>query len=60
MKEFIHSRYEKKKFENNILSVKRITTFNNRFFRIKVYTPNFNHAKYAKVFEKAISGVKIS
>jgi len=40
--------------------VKRITTFNNRFFRIKVYTPNFNHAKYAKVFEKAISGVKIS
>jgi len=34
MKEFIHSRF--KKFKNNILLVKRITKFNDSFFRIKI------------------------
>jgi len=32
---------------------KRITKFNDSFFRIKVYTPNFNHKKFKKVFEKS-------
>jgi len=58
MKEFVHSR--RKKFKDNILSVKRITKFNDSFFRIKVYTPNFNHVKFEELFEKVISGVKIS
>jgi len=58
MKEFIHSRF--KIFKDNILSVKRITKFNDSFFRIKVYTLNFNHEKFEEVFEKTISGVKIS
>ena len=40
--------------------LKRITNFNNNFFKIEVYTPNFNHEKFEKVFEKVISGVKIS
>jgi len=34
------------------LSVKKITKFNDSFFRIKVYTPNFNHEKFEKIFEK--------
>ena len=55
---FIHFRF--KKFKNNILSVKRITKFNDSFFRIKVYTPNFKHEKFKEVFEKVIPGVKIS
>ena len=42
------------------MSVKRITKFNDSFFKIKVYTPNFNHKKFKKVFKKALSGVKIS
>jgi hypothetical protein len=58
MKEFIHSKC--KKFNVNILSVKRITNFSDSFFRIKVYTPNFNLKKIKKVFKKALSGVKIS
>ena len=58
MKEFIHSKC--KKFNDNILSVKRITKFNDSFFRIKVYVPNFNHEKFKIVFENALSGVKIS
>jgi len=58
MKEFIHSKC--KKFNINILSVKRITKFNDSFLRIKVYTPNFNLKKFKKVFKKALSGVKIS
>jgi len=58
MKVFIHSGC--KKFKDNILSVKRITKFNDSFFRIKINTPKFNHPKFEKVFEKAISGVKIS
>ena len=58
MKEFIHSKC--KKFNVNILSVKRITNFNDSFFRIKVYNPNFNLKKFKKVFKKALSGVKIS
>ena len=58
MKEFIQLKC--KKFKNNILSVKRITNFNDSFFRIKIYTPNFNQAKFIKIFEKAISGVNIS
>jgi len=40
--------------------MKRITNFKDNFFRMKVYTPNFNHEKFKKVFEKAILGVKIS
>jgi len=40
--------------------MKRITKFNDSFFRIEVYTPNFNHEKFERVFEKVISGVKIS
>jgi len=59
MKEFIHYKC-KKKFNDNILSVKRNTKFNDSFFRIKVYAPNFNHEKFKKVFENALSGVKIS
>jgi len=55
---------KKKKLKNNILSVKRVTKFNDSFFRIKVYTPNFNQTKFVKVFffkkKKAISKVKIS
>jgi len=59
MKEFIHSKC--KIFNDNILSVKRVTKFNDSFFRIKVYTPNFNLKKFKKkVFKKALSGVKIS
>ena len=58
MKEFIHSKC--KKFNDNILSVKRITKFDDSFFRIKVYTPKFNLKKFKKVFKKALSGVKIS
>ena len=58
MKEFIHSKC--KKFNDNILPVKRITKFNDRFFRIKVCTPNFNVKKFKKVFKKALSGVKFS
>ena len=46
MKEFIH--YKCKKFNNNIMSVKRITKFNDSFFRIKVYTHNFNYKKFKK------------
>jgi len=34
------------------LSVKRITKFNDSFFRIKVYTPNFNHEKNLKKYLK--------
>ena len=49
-----------KKFNDNILSVKRITKFNDSFFRIKVYTSNFNLEKFKEVFENALSGVKIS
>jgi len=49
MKEFIHFKYK-----NNILSLKSITYFNDSFFRMKVYTPNFNQEKFVKVFEKAI------
>ena len=49
-----------KKFNDNILSVKRITKFNDSFFRIKVYTPNFNLKKFKKVFKKVLSEVKIS
>jgi len=49
MKEFIHSKC--KKLKDNILLVKRITKFNDSFFRIKIYTPNFNHEKFEKVFE---------
>jgi len=49
-----------KKFNDSILSVKRITNFNDSFFRIKVYTPNFNHKKFKEVFKNALSGVKIS
>ena len=48
------------KFSDNILSIKRITKFNDSFFRIKVYTPDFNLKKFKKVFKKALSGVKIS
>jgi len=51
MKEFIHSIC--KKFKDNILSVKRITKFSDSFFRIKVYTSNFDHEKFEKVFEKS-------
>jgi len=58
MKEFIHSKC--KKFNDNILSVKRIAKFNDSFFRIKVYPPNFNHDMSKKVFENVLSGVKIS
>jgi len=58
MKEFIYSRF--KKFKKNILSVKKITKFNDSFFRITVFTPNFNHQKFVKVFEKVITVVKIS
>jgi len=54
IKEFIHSIF--KKFKDNILLVKKITKFNDNFFRIKVCTPNFCHEKFEKVFEKAISG----
>jgi len=50
MKKSIHSKC--KKLNDNILSVKRITKFNNSFFRIKVYK------KFKKVFKKALSGVK--
>jgi len=32
--------------------MKRITNLNNSFLRITIYTPNFNLAKFAKVFEK--------
>jgi len=39
---------------------KKLINFSDSFFRIKIYTPNFNQAKFEKVFEKAISGVKIS
>ncbi|KAG4104341.1 hypothetical protein H8356DRAFT_1369605 [Neocallimastix lanati (nom. inval.)] len=42
MKKFTHSRC-KKYFKDNILFVKRITKFNDSYFKIKVYTPNFNH-----------------
>jgi len=38
--------------------MKQTTNFNDSFFRIKVYTPNFNHPKFAKVFEKEILEVK--
>ncbi|KAG4091977.1 hypothetical protein H8356DRAFT_1429961 [Neocallimastix lanati (nom. inval.)] len=57
--EFIHYKC-KKKFNDNILSVKRNTKFNDSFFRIKVYAPNFNHEKFKKVFENALSGKIIS
>jgi len=44
--------------------VKKITKFNDSFFRIKVYTPNFNHEKFEKIFEKkkkkTISGIEFS
>ena len=40
--------------------MKKITKFTDSLFRIKLFTPNINHAKFEKVFEKAISGVKIS
>ncbi|KAG4108242.1 hypothetical protein H8356DRAFT_1334790 [Neocallimastix lanati (nom. inval.)] len=50
MKEFIYSRF--RQFKNYILSVKRITIFNDSFFRIKVYTPNFNYSKFVKESEK--------
>ena len=51
-----------KKFNDNILSVKRIIKFNDSFFKIKVYvyTPYFNLKKFNVVFKKALSGVKIS
>jgi len=42
------------------LSGKRTSKFNDSFFRIKVYTPNFNHKEFLKVFEEAISEDKIS
>ena len=42
------------------MSVKRNTKFNDSFFRIKVHTPNFYKEKFEEVFEKEISGVKIS
>jgi len=58
MKKFIHSKC--KKFNDNILSIQRITKFNDSVFRIKVYTPNFNLKKFKKVFKKALSVVKIS
>jgi len=48
------------KFNDNILLVKRITNFNDSFFRIKVYIQNFNLKIFKKVFKKALSGVKIS
>ena len=32
--------------------MKRITNLNNSFLRITIYTPNFNLAKFAKVFKK--------
>jgi len=38
--------------------VKKITKFNDSYFRIKMHTPNFNHEKFEEVFEKEISGVK--
>ena len=50
VKEFIHSR--SKKFKNNILSVKRITKFNDSFFKIKVYSLNFNLKKFVKYLKK--------
>jgi len=37
---------DEKKFKINILSVKRITKFNDSFFRIKLYSLNFNHPKF--------------
>jgi len=40
--------------------MKRKTNFNDSIFRIKVNTPNFNLAKFVKIFEQVISGVKIS
>jgi len=56
MKKFIH--YKCKKCKDNVLSVKKITKFNDSYFRIKMHTPNFNHEKFEEVFEKEISGVK--
>jgi len=56
MKEFIHSKC--KKFNDNILSIKRITKFNNSFFRIKVYTPNFNLKKLKKYLKKHYQELK--
>jgi len=49
MKVFTYSRC--KEFKNNILSLKRISKFNDSSFRIKVYTHDFNYAKFVKVFE---------
>jgi len=55
-KEFIHSKKKKKKkkFKDNILSLKKIIKFNDSFIRTKIYTPNFNHEIFEKVFEKSI------
>jgi len=35
-----------KKFKDNIMLVEKISKFSDSFFRIKVYTPNFNHEKF--------------
>lgn len=42
------------------MSVKKITKFNNSFFRIKICSPNVNYVKFEQVFDKAISGFKFS
>jgi len=68
MKKFIHSWYEKN-LRIIFCQWKRITKFNDSFFRIKVYTFKisittkfvkvFEQAIFVKVFEQAILGVKI-
>jgi hypothetical protein len=59
MKEFIHSK-RKKIQELYFVSEMKLLKTSENFFRIKVYTLNFNYTKFVKVFEKAIPGVKIS